>query len=369
MSIDIDYETLDRLAAQIGDDAKREEPMWRHTSFRVGGPAALFVRARTSSLLETLVPLVASSRMPWRVLGGATNVLVADAGVRQCIISVDSDRADLELVGERRAADGGDEVLVRFPAGVKLILAARKAVENGLAGLEWAVGLPGTLGGAVVNNAGAHGSDMASILEYAITVNSSGTIVRLRPDDMEYRYRYSAFKAGLRPGVAIMSVDLWLRRSSRDELLEVANRFETTRKQRQPPGLSAGSVFKNPPGDYSGRLIEAAGLKGTKIGGAQVSTLHGNFFLNTGGATAGDLYRLIRTVQDEVWRQFQVWLEPEVEMLGEWTAEERAELRTHSSAAGTQPSVDADARRRASTAWAENSDNPDYETELGIKEE
>jgi UDP-N-acetylmuramate dehydrogenase len=316
-------EVYRQLQTKIGPDAMLDEPMWRHTSFRVGGPVDLFVRVQSSGSLAQLVPAIADMGVPWRVLGGGTNVLVSDAGFRGCILALDGDKPDLELLDERTGPSGEAQVVVRVQAGCKLILAARKAVEQGLGGLEWAVGLPGTVGGAVVNNAGAHGADIASIFETATAVDASGTLIRLGPDDMAYSYRSSAFKRSQRPHLVLMSSELRLTRAAREKLMETAARFENTRKQHQPPGLSAGSIFKNPLSDFAGRLVETAGLKGLKVGGAQVSPIHGNFFLNSGSATAADLYQLARAVQDGVWARHGIWLEPEVELLGEWTDGER----------------------------------------------
>ena len=328
-----------QLQAAIGPDAKLNEPMSRHTSFRVGGTADLFVRVRTSRALEQLVPLVGGMGAPWRALGGGTNVLVADAGIRGCILSLESDKPELELIEERTSPGGAPEALVRVQAGSKLIMVARKAVELGLGGLEWAIGLPGTVGGATVNNAGAHGADIAALFQAASAVDSSGDLIRLSPEDMAYSYRYSAFKGGRRRDVALISVELCLRRSPREALLEAARRFDSARKQRQPTGLTAGSVFKNPPGDHAGRLVEVSGLKGLRVGGAQVSSLHGNFFLNTGGATADDLYQLARAVQAAVWERQGVWLEPEIELLGEWTESERRAMTKPSAIRSQQSAV------------------------------
>src|SRR5450756_928894 len=226
-----------RLQAQIGPDAKLDEPMWRHTSFRVGGPAHLFVRVQSSRMLEHLVPLIAGRGVSWRVLGGGTNVLVAEAGIRGCILSVEGDKPELELIEERAPSGGVPEAVARIQAGCRLIPVARKAVDLGLGGLEWAIGLPGTVGGAVVNNAGAHGSGIAAIFRSGTAVDSSGAMISLSPEDMAYSYRYSAFKGGRHRDMAVISVELRLSRGSRDELLEVATRFDNARKLRQPPGL------------------------------------------------------------------------------------------------------------------------------------
>ena len=351
-----------RLHAQIGPEAKLDEPMSRHTSLRVGGNTDLFVRVRDSRTLEQLVPLIGTAGVPWRVLGGGTNVLVADVGVRGCILSLESDRPELEVIEERTSPGSAPEVLVRIQAGSKLITVARKAVELGLGGLEWAVGLPGTVGGAVVNNAGAHGSDMAAVFRTAAAVRSSGTLLTLSPEDMAFSYRYSAFKGGRQHDLALISVELCLRRSPREALQEEARRFEAVRKQRQPTGLTAGSVFKNPPGDHAGRLIEVSGLKGFKVGGAQVSTVHGNFFLNTGGATAGDLYQLARAVQDAVWDRQGVWLEPEIELLGGWTDSERQALAKPSTDSYQRPGAD---KEQAENRRPHERDSQEFDSQFG----
>lgn len=315
-----------RLREEIGPEARPDEPMWKHTSFRVGGPASLLIRAKSRKDLERLVPLIAGTGVPWRVLGGGTNVLVADAGVRECVILNQGDRFELRIAAERAAQEGPPQVVIDVPSGCPMATVARRTVDQGLAGLEWAVGLPGTVGGAVVNNAGAHGGDVASVLESVTAVSPSGQVVRLAAADMGYRYRNSVVKEGRHPGLVVASAEFRLRRGSREQLRAAAARFEASRRERQPTGLSAGSVFKNPSGDHAGRLIEAAGLKGLRAGGAQVSTLHGNFFLNTGGATARDLFHLARAVQDAVWEKYGVWLEPELQLIGEWAEEERRAL-------------------------------------------
>ncbi len=352
-----------QLQAEIGPDARLDEPMSRHTSFRVGGPADLFVRVRSSSALEQLVPLIGGTGVPWRLLGGGTNVLVADAGIRGCILSLESDKPELELLEERTPPGGAPEVLVRIQTGSKLIAVARKAVDLGLGGLEWAIGLPGTVGGATVNNAGAHGADIAAVFRAATAVNSAGALMRLSLEDMAYSYRYSAFKGGRRD-VALITVDICLRRGSREALLETARRFDDARKQRQPTGLTAGSVFKNPPGDHAGRLVEISGLKGLKMGGAQVSSQHGNFFMNIGGATAGDLYSLVRAVQDAVWERRGVWMEPEIELLGEWTESERAAL-AKPSGVGAHPSTVSDRQAAEEPRGPSDTDDPDFSPQSG----
>ncbi|MGQ9710610.1 MAG: UDP-N-acetylmuramate dehydrogenase, partial [Anaerolineae bacterium] len=248
--------------------------------------------------------------VPWRVLGGGCNLLVSDAGVRGLVVIHRADRT-------RIAADG----VVWAEAGAPMAALARETVARGLAGLEWAAGLPGTVGGAVVGNAGAFGGDIASVLRTVTLLAPDGEVTERPADWMEFSYRESRIKRMPHPRPVVLAATFALAPGDPAALRARMEEILAWRRTRHPSGATMGSTFKNPPGNHAGRLIEAAGLKGYRIGGAMVSELHANFLINTGSATAADVRALIRHIQAEVKRQFGISLEPEVEFIGE--ADER----------------------------------------------
>jgi len=209
-----------------------------------------------------------------------------------------------------------DQPQVWCEAGVVISNRARRCAPKGLAGLEWSATVPGTVGGAVYGNAGAFGGDMTHTLIWAELLTKNGR-EKLSPDQMGYGYRTSVLKRGEIQGI-VLSAMLKLKNSTKEEVSAKIEQFSERRKATQPPGASMGSMFKNPEGDHAGRLIEAAGLKGTRFGNAEISTLHGNFFINHGETKADDVYALIRLVQKTVQEKFGVTLELEVELVGEW---------------------------------------------------
>lgn len=253
---------------------------------------------------------------PYRILGGGSNVLVSEAGIRGLVII---NRARQVIFDEQ-----SDPVRVRAESGANFGLVARQAASKGLAGLEWAVGIPGTVGGAVVGNAGAHGGDMAAILimveilhRKSVGQSVEAQRVELPVEELEYGYRSSVLKR--QPGEnVVLSAQMALRRSRAQDVQTKLDDLVAFRRRAQPPGASMGSMFKNPPGDYAGRLIEAAGLKGYRLGDAQISPLHANFFINLGNASARDIYRLIEHARQTVAEKSGISLELEVELIGEW---------------------------------------------------
>jgi UDP-N-acetylmuramate dehydrogenase len=214
---------------------------------------------------------------------------------------------------------------VEVDSGVSLITLARDCIERGYAGMEWAISVPGTVGGAIVGNAGAHGSDISSNLHLAKVMRRGATAEWWTARQLAFAYRKSALKAYTpkdRP--IVLSAIFDLKMDYRGNLERRANEFAAKRKATQPPGASIGSMFRNPPGDYAGRLIEAVGLKGKRIGGAMISEIHANFFVNaTGDAKANDVKALIDLAHDEVLKRFEVDLELEIEMIGEWAGMEK----------------------------------------------
>jgi UDP-N-acetylmuramate dehydrogenase len=290
------------------------EPLARYTSARLGGPAEFFAVAEGADELAEMV------RAAWRVgvkitlLGGGSNLLVSDAGVRGLVV--------LNRARAVEFRENSDPPVVRAESGMNLGVLARQCVLRGLGGLEWAATVPGTVGGAVYGNAGAHGGDLAGCLLMAEILQPDGTVRQWSPEELAFGYRTSALKRhGLGQngrGAVVLAAELALRRGDAAELQARVEEFVAHRKSTQPPGASIGSMFKNPPGDYAGRLIEAAGLKGARIGQAEISSLHANFFVNLGDARAADVFALIHLAHEAVKTKFGVNLQLEVELVGEW---------------------------------------------------
>jgi UDP-N-acetylmuramate dehydrogenase len=290
-----------------------------HTSLRVGGPADLFVLAHSAKEAAEAMRWAHEHGIGVRVVGGGTNLLVADDGFEGLAIKVFFARASVE----QRL---GEAVFV-VEAGANFANQARHLAKQGLGGLEWAANVPGTIGGAVVNNAGAFGGDTASCLLEAAVVDADGRSSRLGVDELGYAYRTSALKRQELGDVCVERAVLRLVQSSPAEADGTVKAFNAQRMRTQPRIKSAGSVFANPDGTFAGKLIEEAGLKGTWAGGAQISGQHANFIVNPGGATARDVYTLMRQAQDAVFERTSIWLKPEIELLGRWSDEERAALK------------------------------------------
>lgn len=280
-------------------------PLARYTAARLGGPAEWLYSARDSRReLEAALRLALERGLPFRTLGGGANVLIADAGL-----------PGLVLVNHVQEVEFG-ETWLRASAGSGLMALARLCQARGLAGMEWAVSVPGTLGGAVINNAGAHGGDVAGILQEALLLEAEGKLRRLTVTELAYAYRHSSLKVRAERNWLLLEATLTLQPDDPQRIAARMAAFSAARKRSQPPGASLGSIFRNPPGDFAGRLIEASGLKGARCGMAHVSTLHANFFINPGGAGTDDYRRLVAQVQEIVLREQGVLLEPEIELLG-----------------------------------------------------
>ena len=219
----------------------------------------------------------------------------------------------------------GEPVLVA-EAGANLARVARRLAKQGFGGLEWAANVPGTFGGAAVNNAGAFGGDTVSCLLSVSLVDADGRTLRLNADELGYAYRTSVLKRRERGAIAVERVEMRLKPSTPAEADGRVKEFNAQRMRSQPRVLSAGSVFANPEGSFAGKLIEDAGLKQTQVGGAQISEQHANFIVNPGGATARDVYALMRQAQDVVWDRAGIWLRPEIELFGRWSPDEQQAL-------------------------------------------
>ncbi len=302
----LDSVNLDTLKTAFGNRLRLDEPLARYTAARLGGPAAALLVVRSADELARALRLLWEAALPFHILGGGSNVLVSDAGVEAVVLV---NRA-------RRTRFASDRVWAE--AGASLGSLARQAARRGLSGLEWAAGIPGTVGGAVFGNAGAHGGDTAASLLLAEILHPARGRLRLSAAEMGFGYRTSALKRGELPAI-VLSASLRLHPRPEAEIQAQMEAYQAHRRRTQPPGASMGSMFKNPPGDYAGRLIEAAGLKGTRLGGAEISPIHANFFINRGDATAQDVYRLIRLAQESVRRKFGISLELEIELLGQFS--------------------------------------------------
>jgi UDP-N-acetylmuramate dehydrogenase len=307
------------LETAFGNRLRQAEPLMRYTSARVGGPADVLIEAHSASELAETAFFLWQRGLPFMVLGSGSNVLISDAGVRGVVL--------VNQARQIRFDEEGDPPTVWAESGAKIGLLARQAATRGLAGLEWATGIPGTLGGAVVGNAGAHGKDMAGNLMVAEILHlnplmGTGSTLEFQKEtwpveQFAYEYRSSILKRKTLEAVVLV-VLLRLERSDPQSVQGRMDAFTEHRRRTQPPGASMGSMFKNPPGDYAGRLIEAAGLKGMRIGEAQISPLHANFFVNNGNASAADIYALIKLAQKRVAEKMGVKLELEIELVGDW---------------------------------------------------
>ena len=288
-----------------GLELRTEEPLSRHTTFRVGGPAALMALPRSLEELQSLLKLTHREGIPPFFLGKGSNLLAADEGVDAFLIKLAGGLDTIRLVGEDQ---------VEAEAGATLAQTAVFAAEHGLTGLEFAHGIPGTVGGGVFMNAGAYDGELKQVLLWADCLDETGRTRRLAGEELDLSYRHSVFSS--LPWV-VTAARFRLTPGDRAEIREKMADLARRRRSKQPLEYpSAGSTFKRPPGHFAGGLIQQCGLKGARIGGAQVSEKHAGFVINTGGATCGDILALIRMVRETVHRETGVWLEPEVRLLG-----------------------------------------------------
>jgi UDP-N-acetylmuramate dehydrogenase len=299
--------SVDVLRLRFGAAVQENVSLAPYTSARIGGPADVLVTVKSADELADAMKVIWDYGMPYTVLGGGSNALISDKGVRGVVVV---DRA------KEVRFESGDQPTVWCEAGIIFSNLANRCASKGLSGLEWAATVPGTVGGAVYGNAGAFGGDMSNNLIWADVLTKNGR-EKLSVEQMRYGYRTSALKRGEIKAI-VLSAILRLKNSSKEEVSVKINEFSERRKAAQPPGASMGSMFKNPAGDHAGRLIEAAGLKGTRIGNAEISTKHGNFFINHGDTKAEDVRALIRLAQKTVSEKFGVELELEVELVGDW---------------------------------------------------
>jgi UDP-N-acetylmuramate dehydrogenase len=292
-----------------------DSPMSLHTTWRIGGPAEFLVRAPGRDDLIAAAEWAAREGLPLTVIGGGSNLLVGDRGIPGLVVlaRTPGERAE----GLLSWTDEGDSVRLRVGAQAPLSWVGRFAAERGWGGMDWGVGLPGTIGGATVNNAGAHGTEQKDHLE-SVTVLAPGGEIEIHDRAwLDPRYRYTSIKASPRPRpYQVLDVTLRLPKSDPAELVRLSDEHADYRHQTQPTGACAGSTFTNPPGDFAGRLLEEAGMKGFAVGPVSFSTKHANFIVNAGGGTAANVRELIAAAQRIVFERCGVMLEPEIEQLG-----------------------------------------------------
>ncbi|MGA8943193.1 MAG: UDP-N-acetylmuramate dehydrogenase [Thermoactinomyces sp.] len=288
------------------EDVRVNEPLSRHTTWKVGGPADLLIYPRNKEELERAMRVVNQHKLPWWTIGRGSNLLVRDGGIRGVVFKLDKGFDHLNIDGTRVTAGGG----------VSTILLATMTARKGLTGLEFAGGIPGNIGGAIYMNAGAHGSDISKVLHSATVLLETGEWVTLSNKEMEFRYRTSVLQTKLK-GI-LTEASFILEYGELEEIMSRLTSYKEHRRKTQPLQYPcAGSVFRNPPGDYAGRLIQEAGLKGCRIGGAEVSSMHANFIINRGNATAQNVLQLIEHIRNTIKEKYGVCLEPEVQVVGE----------------------------------------------------
>ena len=302
----MNQEFYDKLAAIVSDDAiLKNESMSKHTTFRIGGNADMFVSPKIEQVSE-IITLAKEYAVPVTIIGNGSNLLVGDKGIRGLVISFGKDAEKIVLEGNRMI----------IGAGTLLSKVAAEAARNALTGFEFAAGIPGTLGGAIVMNAGAYGGEMKDVVVSAKVLTEKGEVLELSKDELDLSYRHSCIPE---KGYIVLEVTIELTAGDETQIREMMDDFKNRRIEKQPLEYpSAGSTFKRPEGYFAGKLIQDAELRGYTVGGAQVSEKHCGFVVNKGNATAEDVCNLINDVKRIVYEKFQVEMEPEVKMIGEF---------------------------------------------------
>ena len=298
------YEKLSKITGE--EQILLQEPMKKHTTFRIGGPADYLVLPQTVEEIADIVKLCRQEEMPWYIMGNGSNLLVADAGVRGVVIQLLRNFNQIQVEGSQ----------IRIQAGAQNAAVARQALEASLTGFEFAAGIPGTIGGAVVMNAGAYGGEMKDILKEVTVLDQEGMIQRIPEEELELGYRTSIIA---KKGYLVLEALIELKPGDPQEIRAVMDELKEKRVTKQPLEYpSAGSTFKRPEGYFAGKLSMDAGLRGFTVGGAQISEKHCGFVINKGGATAKDVTDLMEETKKVVMEKFGVALEPEVKRLGQF---------------------------------------------------
>ena len=301
---------IDELREAFGTRLHENISMANYTTARVGGSALALISTQTLDELSSTVLTLWHLSSPFIILGSGSNILVSDKGLDAVVVH---NRAHNLKINTKT-----DPPFIEAESGANLGTVARQSALRGLSGMEWAAPVPGTVGGAVYGNAGAHGSDMKASLKMAKILHKTDGKTDWPVEKLAYEYRSSVLKREKIPAV-ILSATFNAIQTSREEAWEKINAFQAHRKETQPPGASIGSMFRNPAGDYAGRLIEAAGLKGRRVGRAIISPIHANFIINLDGATAQNIYQLMKIAQEAVRDKFGIELQPEIELLGDFS--------------------------------------------------
>lgn len=326
MAMKVSAENKKQLIREFGKAVRFDEPMSLYTSFKIGGVADALVKPDEKKKLIELVQWCREFEVPYMVVGSGSNLLVKDGGIRGVVILLENCLNEISEVSGQDHNQGG--VLVKAMAGVKLQRLCRYAVNEGLAGLNFATGIPGTVGGGIIMNAGTVHGCMENVVHKIAVLAPSGQVKNLTKEQLVFNYRKLDLRASIKngtlhqPGVMepiILDGEFNLIEKNSEELKQEANDMVKQRKASQPLGSnSCGCFFKNPdPEIFAGKLIDKAGLKGKQIGGAQVSTIHANYIVNRGDATASDVLQLMQHIQDTVREKFKIFLEPEVKIVGE----------------------------------------------------
>ena len=300
---------MKELRDRFGPRLQENVSMANYTTARVGGPAPGFLSIHTLEMLVETAQALWEMSVPFIILGSGSNILVSDQGLDSVVLHNRAHNLKIDTKSETPS--------IYAESGANLGTIARQSALRGLSGMEWAAPVPGSVGGAVYGNAGAHGSDMAESLKMAKILHKTKGMQDWPVEKLDYRYRSSILKREKLP-VVVLSATFNAVKTSREEAWDKIKEFQAHRKSTQPPGASMGSMFKNPPGDFAGRLIEASGLKGRRIGRAMISPIHANFIINLDGATARDIWGLMKIAQESVEEQFGIKLEPEIELIGDF---------------------------------------------------
>ena len=305
----MDSTTVAKLREVFGEAMQENVAMANYTTARVGGNVPALIAIHTLEDLVQAAQTLWSLEVPFSLLGSGSNILASDHGLDRVILHNRAHNLRIDSKSENPS--------VVAESGAILGTVARQTALRGLSGMEWAAPVPGTVGGAVYGNAGAHGGDVGNSLKVAKILHAKKGVEEWPVEKLAYQYRSSILKREKMP-VVILSAVFTLTQTSREEAKGKISEFQAYRKSTQPPGASMGSMFKNPPDDHAGRLIEAAGLKGKRIGQAMISPVHANFIVNLEGAKAQDIYQLMTLARETVKEQFGVELEPEIELIGEF---------------------------------------------------
>lgn len=278
------------------------EPMSKHTSFKIGGPAEIFVKINNVEELKLIIKISKQAEVPITVVGNGSNLLVSDDGIRGIVLKIEFDKIEIEESGK-----------LKIGSGVKLAFLAQKCLKEKLEGFEFASGIPGTIGGAIRMNAGAHGSEMKDIVKKITCMTRDGKIQVISNEEAKFEYRNSIFSQN---DYIILEAEIQLRKGNPEEIRSKMDEYATYRKEKQPIEYpSAGSTFKRGNDFITAKLIDECGLKGYQIGGAQVSEKHAGFIINKGNATAEDVKQLMKYVEEQVYNKFGKKIKPEIEII------------------------------------------------------